>query len=311
MFNKVLEQTIILFSLVIVGFIIRKRNIITDEVIKGFSEFVLKVTLPIFIIVSMDKEFSKDKVIYSAIILSVSILTYIIKAIISKTFTDISKVEDPQKGIYRFLIFFSNHGFMGIAIASALYGDEGVFYAAILNITFNAFVWTFGVKLVDHNESTDESSIKKFIFNPGIISVVIGLIIFLTPLSLPRLVYEPMNMLGTMTIPLAMIIVGGNLGSTELGSMFKNRTLILTCLIRLIVVPFTIILALLLFKLPKIIIGITIIIDAMPSAPNTAIFARRYDSDYSLASQGVFLTTLMSILTIPFIMYISSKLFGL
>ena len=112
MFNKVLEQTIVLFSLVIVGFIIRKRNIITDEIIKGFSEFVLKVTLPIFIIVSMDTEFSKYKVIYSVIIISVSILTYIIKAIISKIFTDISKVEDPQKGIYRFLIFFSNHGFM-------------------------------------------------------------------------------------------------------------------------------------------------------------------------------------------------------
>ena len=167
------------------------------------------------------------------------------------------------------------------------------------------------MKLVDHNENRDVSAIKKFIFNPGIISVVIGLIIFLTPLSFPRLVYEPMNMLGTMTIPLAMIIVGGNLGSTELGSMFKNRTLMLMCLIRLIVVPFIIILVLSLFKLPKIIIGITIIIDAMPSAPNTAIFARRYDSDYSLASQGVFLTTLMSILTIPFIMYISSKLFGL
>ncbi|AFS78174.1 auxin efflux carrier [Gottschalkia acidurici 9a] len=310
-FTSVLEQTITLFLLVILGFVIRKRNIITDEIIRGFSDFVLKVTLPLFIIVSMDKEFSKDRLIYSGIIIFISIFTYFIKAVISKIFTNSLNIKEPQKGVYRFLIFFSNSGFMGIPVANALYGDDGVFYAAILNITFNILLWTFGVKLVSQDNTKEENVMKKLLTNPGVFSVIIGLIIFLTPLKLPKLLYDPMNMVGSITSPLAMIVVGGILGATELGSMFRNKKLMLASLIRLIVIPLIFIFMLLPFKLPEIIVGMTIIIDAMPAAANTAMFTRMYNSDYNLASQGVFLTTLINILTTPLILYIFSKTFNL
>ena len=310
-FTSVLEQTITLFLLVILGFVIRKRNIITDETIKGFSDFVLKVTLPLFIIVSMDKEFSKDRLIYSGIIILISIITYFIKAVISKIFTNSLDIKEPQKGVYRFLIFFSNSGFMGIPVANALYGDDGVFYAAILNITFNILLWTFGVKLVSQDNTKEENVIKKLLTNPGVFSVIIGLVIFLTPLKLPKFLYDPMNMVGSITSPLAMIVVGGILGATELGSMFRNKKLMLASLIRLILIPLIFIFMLLPFKLPEIIVGMTIIIDAMPAAANTAMFTRMYDSDYNLASQGVFLTTLINIITTPLILYIFSNVFNL
>ncbi len=310
-FERVLEQSIILFLLIIVGFIARKRDIITDERIKGFSEFVLRITLPLFIIVSMDKEFSKDKIVFSGLILVISIFTYLFKIILSKIFIRYSNVLDIQKGVYRFLIVFSNSGFMGYPIAYAIYGDDGVFYAAMLNITYNVMVWTFGVKLLNSEVEITEGGLKELILNPGIFSVFIGLILFLTPLTLPNIISEPMRMIGDMTTPMAMIVVGGILGGTKVGNAFKNKKLILASLIRLLFIPLFILLVLMPFNLPKIVLGITVIIDAMPCAANTAIFARKYGSDYCLASQGVFLSTLMNIVTTPLVLYIFIKYVGI
>lgn len=309
-FNNVLEQSIILFFLIIIGFISRKKNIVTDETIKGFSEFMLKVTLPLFIIVSMDKDFSKDKIVFSGLILFISIFTYLFKILLSKIFVNRINTPEIQKNVYRCLIIFSNAGFMGFPIAYTIYGDDGVFYAAMLNIAYNVSIWTLGVKLLNV-EGNQENSLKKLIFNPGIFSVFIGLILFVTPLTLPRLLYEPMNMVGNMTTPMAMIVVGGILGGTKIASAFKNKNLIMVSLIRLIFIPIIILIALLPFNLPKIVLGITVIIDAMPCAANVAIFSRRYGSDYSLASQGIFLSTLMNIITTPFILYIFIKFVGI
>lgn len=310
-FERVLEQSIILFLLIVIGFIARKRNIITDERIKGFSDFVLKITLPLFIIVSMDKDFSKDKIIFSGMILIISIFTYSFKIILSKIFIKYTNVLDIQKGVYRFLIIFSNSGFMGYPISYAIYGDDGIFYAAMLNIAYNAMVWTFGVKLLNSDAEGEEGVIKELILNPGIFSVFIGLILFLTPLKLPNIIFEPMKMVGDMTTPMAMIVVGGILGGTKIGSAFKNKKLVLAAFIRLLFIPLFILLVLLPFNLPKIVLGITVIIDAMPCAANTAIFARKYDSDYCLASQGIFLSTLMNIVTTPLILYIFIKYVGI
>lgn len=310
-FNNVLDQSIILFLLIVIGFITRKKNIITDETIKGFSEFMLKVTLPLFIIISMDKDFSKDKIVFSGLILFISIFTYIFKILLSKAFVKRINALDVEKNVYRCLIIFSNAGFMGFPIAYTIYGDDGIFYAAMLNIAYNISIWTIGTRLLNVEGANQEDGLKKLIFNPGIFSVFIGLILFVTPLTLPRLLYEPMNMVGSMTTPMAMIVVGGILGATKIGSAFKNKNLIIVSLIRLIFIPIFILLVLLPFNLPKIVLGITVIIDAMPCAANVAIFSRKYGSDYSLASQGVFLSTLMNIVTTPFILYIFIKFVGI
>lgn len=310
-FDRVLDQSIILFLLIIIGYTTRKRNIVTDELIKGFSEFVLKITMPMFIIISMDKEFSKDKIVFSGLILFISIFTYLFKIFLSKIFINNTDVLDIQKGVYRALIIFSNAGFMGFPIAYAIYGDDGIFYAAMLNIAYNVLIWTYGVKLLNTEEANLEGGFKKLISNPGIFSVIIGLVIFLTPLTLPKLIFEPMNMIASMTTPLAMIVVGGILGGTKMGSAFKNKKLIMASFIRLLFIPLFLLAILLPFNLPKIVLGITVIIDAMPCAANVAIFARKYEADYSLASQGVFLSTLMNVITTPFVLYVFIKVVGI
>ncbi|KNF09695.1 auxin efflux carrier family protein [Gottschalkia purinilytica] len=312
--SNVLNQTIILFILVIVGYIIKKINILTDDLIKGFSEFILKLTLPLLIMVSMDREFSKDRLIFTGLIFGISVVIYFMKTFISTLFVKMFSIKEPQKGVYKMLIIFSNLGFMGIPVINAMYGEEGVFYAAILNIVFNIFLWTMGVEIItsySNKEKCTENGIKKLLLNPGIGGVMVGLILFLTPLKLPQMLYDPMYMIGNTTTPLAMIVVGGLLGGTKIDSMFKNYKLIIASITRTVIIPLILLGVFMIFKLPKMIAGVIIVSDSMPSAANVAIFARRYESDYDLASQGVFISTLINMATIPLILYLFSKIYGL
>ena len=289
-FTSVLNQAAVLFILLIVGFILKKIKIITDEFGKDLSQLILTITLPALIITSMNYEFSKEMFNNSVLILLFGILAYIFMIIVAMIFTKLLHTKEPQKSIYKFIIIFSNTGFMGYPILDSIFGEIGVFYGAIFNLLFNILLWTLGVILVS---PVDERKINlKTLINPGVISVVTGFTLFLLSIDIPYVIYQPLKLIGNTTTPLAMMLVGSLLGDAKFREVFSNYRLIIIAGLRLLIIPVALLLILSLFNLPEIVTITLVIVCGMPSAANAAIFARRYDSDYLLASQGVFLTTL-------------------
>lgn len=309
--TPVLTQTAILFILILIGFVIKKLNVISDELVKGLSGFTVNVTLPLMIIASMNKEFSMEMLSNSLLILAAGSLGFIVPIILASVFSKLFHIEEPQKGVYKFLIIFSNTAFMGFPIVNAMYGSEGIFYAAIFNILFNVLVWTLGVEIMikhqlegkDKASSTISSTLNKLI-NPGIFSVIIGFLIFISPIKLPTLIVSPLKLIGDTTTPLAMLLVGALLTEVKLGDMFKNYKLFIVSAIRLVILPIVLVLIFSRFKLPPIVSGIVVILSSMPSAAIATIFAKNYDSDYKLASLGVFITTLLNMFTVPLTLYL-------
>lgn len=308
--QNVLTQTVALFLLIIIGYIVKKLDVVRDSDVKGISELIVKVTMPIMIVVSMSREFSREKLVFSAIMFGVSSLSYIFKNIIAKWFTKVFKVEGPESAIYEMMILFSNSGFMGFPVVKALYGEEGVFYAAIINVSFNIFIWTLGVNIISrHNGKRAKPSVKSLLKNPGIASVLIGAVLFIAPVEIPEVLKGPLQMIGESTTPLAMMTIGMLLVNTSVKTLFRNKKLALASMMRILVFPIAFMALLFLLKIPPMLTGILLILESMPAASSIAIFARRYDSDYELASQGVFLSTLLNVITIPFILYLFSMLF--
>jgi len=289
-------------------------NIITDDLGKGLSTLITKVTLPALIITSMNYEFSREMFSNSMKILIVGFCTYLFMITLSIGFTKLFHTEEPQRGVYKFLIVFSNTGFIGYPIALAMYGEVGIFYGAVFNLLFNFFLWTLGVMLVTPLAADEASAgffkrIKlKSLINPGIISVIIGFLLFLLSIKLPYVIYSPLKLVGNTTTPLAMMVVGALLGDAKFKEIFGNVRLFAVSGIRLIVIPLVLIFTLSMLNLPDIVVGIIAILSGMPSAANSAIFARIYDSDYKLASQGVFLTTLLGLITIPLMLLILARI---
>ncbi len=305
-FLPVLNQTMILFILIFIGFIIKKRNIISKQMIKDLSGLILNVTLPLMMITAMNYTFSLEMLNNSMLTLAYGAVSYVIVIMIALVFNRVLKTDILQKGVYSFLIVFPNTGFMGFPILKAMFGDIGVFYGAIYNLLFNFLTWTLGVKyMTGHNKAESKSSLGlKSLINPGFISVFIGLLVFVSPVKLPNIIYSPLKLLGDTTTPLAMLVAGAMLADIRISEILGNKKLYILTVIRLLIAPLSMLFLFSIINVPSIVKGVLVTLSGMPSAVNTAIFATRYNADAKLASQGVFITTLLNILTAPLIIYL-------
>ena len=300
-FIVVLNQIAVLFILIVVGFMLKKLKILDDRFEKGLAGLIISVTLPALIITSMNYEFSKELLGNSLMILGYGASTFALMILVSYIFSKIFHLENPQKGVYQFLIVFPNTGFIGFPILNAVFGREAIFYASIFNVIFNILLWTLGVYFVSKKKKKINFNM---LINPGTVSVVVGFMLFVLSIELPYIIHSSLQTIGDTTTPLAMIMVGLLLGDARFRVLFKNIKLFVISVIRLIIIPLIVYIMLSLFKLPQIVLATVVILSGMPSGANAAIFSRKFESDYKLASQGIFLTTLLSIASIPLIIYI-------
>lgn len=302
-----LGQVVVLFLLIVVGYTIKKLNLITNNINRDLSNLVLNVALPAFIITAMNFSFSPHVLIESGKLLIISLCIYIFTIASSFVIPKLFNIKNKVKDIFQYIIVFSNVGFMGYPVTKAIFGDIGVFYAAIYNLPFNILLWTFGVYIMTrkHGEGKQENKVNfKAFVNPGIIAVIIGFVLFLFSLELPGPILTTLNMLGGLTTPLAMLFIGSILAEVEAKEIFTDFKVFILSGIRLLILPILVFFVLNLMGFSGYLIGIPVLITAMPAAANAAIMASKFDNDYQLASKAVFLSTLFSIVTIPLIVMI-------
>ncbi|OFI05365.1 putative transporter YfdV [Clostridium acetireducens DSM 10703] len=300
--TNVINQVIMLTIIMGVGFYSRKKAFINKEVSKGLSDILMNVTLPMLIISSFNFDYSKELANNIKWMVAYSILAHVILIIMSKLF--FCKFNKNKRSILRFICIFSNYGFMGYPILESLYGKVSIFYASIYGIAFNVFSLSYGIVLLTGKKDSD--AFKNVITHPGIISVFIGLILFLFSIKLPICIGKAINIVGDMTVPLSMIIIGAMLADANFKEVFSDFSLYYLCMVRLIVIPFLTLLLLKTLNINKLILNILVILQAMPGAAITGVFAEKYNADTVLASKAVFITTLFSIITIPLIATILS-----
>ena len=300
-FISIFTQIITLFSLILAGYIANKKGVITKALNKELSSVILYITLPALVIKSMQYKFSKEMMSKSLTTVIISICIYTCVIGFSYLAAKVLKVEGRNKDIFQFLLIFPNVGFMGYPIVNSVFKDIGVFYAALFNMPFDIFLWTLGITIMCRSSKKGTTlDLKKILYNPGIPSIAIGYTLFLFSIKLPTPIYDVLNMLGSSTTPLSMILVGSILSQSNIMDVFKNKKLFVVSFLRLLFIPFLIYVILKnVFSLSGLILGIPFVISAMPSAANAAIFATRFENDEILASQGIFITTLLSIVTIP------------
>ncbi|SMP52441.1 AEC family transporter [Anoxynatronum buryatiense] len=300
-FFSLLNQILVLFFMMAAGYAARKAQVLNQETIKGISLLILQVTLPSLIVSSMQFPFSMELLHTSLLIVGISIVTYGVIILFSRLYVRLVKEEGPRGDVLQFLLVFSNVAFMGFPIVSVLYGDLGIFYTALFNIPFNLLLVTLGVAIMSRStgQSSGKMNFKKAFRSPGVIAVLLGFTFFVLPVSIPGPLLESLQLIGGTTTPLSMMIIGGMLADIPFRSVFGDRALYQATVVRLLLMPLMMYLPLRLLGFTGIMLGIPVIIIAMPVAANAGAFARLYDSDYYFASKAVFLTTLCSILTIP------------
>jgi predicted permease len=304
----VLNQVVVLFILIIIGYVIKKLNIVEDSMKKDVSELVINVTLPAFIILSMTANFSVEILSNSVKLIGISFFMYFIAIVFGNVYTKLIKLEDDERSIYKFIVAFSNSGFMGYPIINVVLGAQGVFYAAIFNLAFTIMIWTYGVYIIK-GKSSEKMSIKnriKSIFNPALFAVIIGFILFVFQIELPNFIKSTLSLVGGVTTPLSMMLIGFILSEIHLKDIVSGWKIYSLALVRLLIMPGIMFLILTGLGVEGYLLQIPVLIAAMPAAANTAIVSSRYGGNYKLASKGIFITTLLSIITIPIIIKLIS-----
>ena len=301
-FIKTFTQVLILFILILIGYFIRYRNLIDKSFTSKLSNLVLSIFLPALIINSMQINFEPSIINKIIIIILLSFITYLISYLIAYSLKFIFK-SDKDIGVYQYAVMFSNVGFMGYPVVQSIFGSSALFYASIFNLPFNLLIMTLGVYLLCRGNENYDFSIKSFV-NPVIVSILIGFILFIFRIKLPVFINDTLELLGDLTTPLSMLIIGSMLCESPAKECFLNKKLYLIVFIRLIFIPACIYFILKGIINDKLLLSIPVILTSMPIATNAAIMANKYKANESLASQLVFLSALLSIITIPFISFL-------
>lgn len=298
----VINQVFVLFLLIVVGFIIKKLKVVSDGINKEISSLVINVALPAFILTSMNQSFTPEILKNSMLLILISGSVYLFAIIFSKLYTRAIGYEGSKKDIYEYIIVFANVGYMGYPVVSVALGDIGVFYAAVYNLFFNLLVWTYGVHLITRSSENKEA--KRNFLNPGLVALIIGFMTFLFSIELPEPIFKTLKMVGSTTTPLSMMFIGFVLADVDLRELYKDRGPWLLSAVRLLALPLIVYFALKGIGLKDHMLIVPVLLTAMPAAANTSILASRYDGDVKMASKATFLSTLLSVLTIPVILSI-------
>lgn len=295
----VLQQVMVLFLLIVIGFTVKRIGVVSDAILKEIGSLVMNVTLPAFLITSMNMPFSPEVLRSSGMFLVISLSVYVFGILLVIPATWILRVKGKARDVYEYVILFSNFGYMGYPVVNMVFGSQGVFYAAIYTLPFAFLVWTHGVYVLRRHADDLGPNRKRFQLNASLVAIFVGFVLFLTSIRLPGPIFDTLELVGSVTTPLSMMFIGFILADSNFKEMALDWKVYAFSVLRLILMPLIVIFVLKTLGFEGLLLGVPVVISAMPAAANAAIIAAQYKSDYKLASRLIFISTLASIATIP------------
>lgn len=303
-----IKTMIVLFGMIIVGYIINKGGILDKQGNQLLSELVVKVTSPALVLGAVCGEHTEGDNSFVLQILFIGVLLYAVYIVAAKVLVLPLRLDKKDSAVYQLMLIFANTGFMGYPILRVLYGDSSVFFASILHMPFNILIFTYGVYMLSQKSSGNGGEKEKFdyhlLLSPGVISAVLALIIYMLRIPVPEPVADILKTIGDSTIPLSMMIIGSSLALIPIRDAFSDVKVYFFSAIKLLLVPALVYLLGRLVTRDPYIIGLMVVSAAMPSGSLVVMLATKYNSNVKAASIGVFITTLLSVVTIPAVVYL-------
>jgi len=280
-----------------VGLICAKAGIIDEKARISMSDLVLCVFLPCTTLSAfLGAGFSELSTL--GIIFIISALTLVVCFLLSR-YLFYRKAGTDQQKVLTYATVIPNASFLGNPIIESIYGLDALVYSAVYLAPLRISLWSVGVAIFSGNKI----SLKKIAFHPCLVATYLGILVMVTNYTPPVLVFRLANSLGNCTTPLSMMVVGSILGTVKPKHFFSGLTLYFA-FIRLILIPLMVIGFMMIFRPEPIVTGVSVILSATPAPVTGTILANKYGSDRELASEIVFTSTLFSIVTIPFILWI-------
>ena len=297
-----------LFAIVVVGYIAGKLGYMGETFDKRLSKVVIDITCPALILSSaMTGELPDRR--YILPLLGISVLTYVLLTGVALLLPRFLTKKKDDEGVIGFAMMFGNVGFMGYPIVASIFGHEAVFYAAVLNVVNTFTVFTVGTMLivgknqestVEEKEMSRKKMLRKVLYSTPMLSAYLTmLIVALEIKDIPEFISQPLTMIGNITVPAALLIIGSSMSQLPLRALLGNGTIYTTTLMRLAVLPVGIHFLCTFLGFSPFVVGINTVVIAMPVATYGTILCLRHGKDTRLITEVTFITTLLSMISIP------------
>lgn len=318
----VLQQMVIIFLLIGIGMILYRQKMLSEEGSKQISGLIINVTNPALLICSALDDGPKASLRDLGIALAAYAVIFAVLIAVGFLLPYVLRVPKHLHYAYQMLTVFGNVGFIGIPLASAVLGSESLIFVSIFNLLFNLLIYTFGISLLQRAaaEQTGESallpdthpdegtvsstghsspgSLKKLV-NAGTISAAVTILFYLGNFHVPVIISSTLTYAGRATTLLSMLVLGVSVAQMAPKEIFSHPKLYAFTLLRQVLVPIGCVLLMRMFIDSKLILNTMLLMVAVPAANMPLMLAKQMDMDTESISQGIILTTVLSLVTVP------------
>lgn len=303
-FLAVGTQVAILFILIGIGFVLGKAGKMDDQASLGMSNLVIYVVMPAMQIVAYQRPLESKSLHNFFAVLLIATVVQVIGIFISHGLIRGQNIE--RRRTLQFSGSFSNCGFMAFPLQMALLGSLGVFYGSAYSMVFTIIAWTYGIYLLTGDKK--QLSLKSLLLNPGIIGSVIALVLYLGQITLPEIIFKPLEHMSHLNTPLPMVIVGYQLSKADFRAVVRGVDTWMAAIMRLIISPLIAIAVCMLLHVDSDVMLVIVIAASAPPASLLGILSAKFGRDTELASGVVSFHTLLSILTMPLMVTLAQML---
>ena len=303
------NQIFMLGILVIIGLVVSGLKIITPVTKDFLARIIFNITLPAMLFTNFSRIDLTPRLLGNSLlclILSVAVLFFMLA--IGWVTSGILRLKPGDSGIFRIHSMLGNIMYLGFPVIYSLFGNEGLLYASIFALVSNILMWTVGVMTISSGRERSFAENLKHVLNPNSIAIVAGFVLFLFSFKIPKILLDPISGLGASNTYLSMLYIGSVIFFASIRKMIGNKSIYFIALNKMILVPlvlvgiFFLLNSTLAVKIDTMVISVLVMQAAMPCMVNVVILANYLGEDDNLATANVFLTTILSIVTLPLIL---------
>lgn len=291
-----LKQMMIFGIMMAAGYVMARKNILDEKSAKAISWLIVNIANPALILSGcIGNTISKSELLS---VLTAAVVLYVILIILAELFVPFFRFRTNETAVYKLLFAFSNIGFMGFPIISALCGTKALLYASVFLLPFNFLIYTYGIFCLT-GKAMHLKTILKECVNPGVTAVLLTFVFALYKVELPYVINQSIIMLSNLSAPLCMMVVGAAFVSISWKETVCDLKLLVFSAIRLLVIPYIIMQIVFRITEDTMMQTVIFVVMATPAGSMVSMLAQQYDKEYLTASKVIAVTTVLSVVTMP------------
>lgn len=294
-----------LFLILIVGWVAQKCRLFPEGAQAAITKLVLYIATPCTILYSVLNNNNLPGVGVMVELLLVSTACYVAVGLLSLLAVWLMRVPQGSRGTYVCMLLFSNCGFIGFPVVQAIFGSDAVFYNSIVGIPFYPLLYIFGVYMLIRDSAWQGGEQKKLelkwttFASPCVVASLLAVAFAIGGWKLPGVITDTIGTIGGITTPGALVVIGISIAKQPLRLVLGSPRIYIMTALRLVVFPALVWFVLHFFLTDPVLLGVIVVVFAMPTATAITMLAGEYGADEPATVQGAFVTTVLSMITIP------------